>query len=186
VRRVFSIVDPFFLTFLSIVLITVVVYDIRVHKIPNFIVYPTIIGVLLYHFFTQGPDGVFMGVKGLALGIGLLVVPYLIGVMGAGDVKLMGAVGAALGARGVFITAVLTSIVGGIYALLVLVSNLRYTKTFISRHALTLKTFIFTGHFNPIPEEETEKTPKLYYALAIVLGTFIFIGLDLTGYDFVI
>ena len=178
--------DPFFLTFLSIVLITVVVYDIRVHKIPNFIVYPTIIGALLYHFFTQGPDGAFLGVKGLALGIGLFLVPYLIGVMGAGDVKLMGAVGAALGARGVFITAVLTSIVGGIYAIIVLFSNRRYSKRFVARHALTFKTLIRTGQLILVPEEEAEKTPKLYYALAIVLGTFIFIGLDLTGYDFVI
>ena len=178
--------DPFFLTFLSIVLITVVVYDIRVHKIPNFITYPTIVGVLLYHFLAQGPNGALSGVKGLALGLGLFIIPYLIGVMGAGDVKLMGAVGAALGARGVFITAVLASIVGGIYAIIVLSSSHHYSKRFVARHALTFKTLIRTGHFIPIPEEESEKTPRLYYALAIVLGTFIFIGLELTGFDFVI
>jgi prepilin peptidase CpaA len=178
--------DPLFVAFLSIVLITIVVFDIRVHKIPNFIVYPTIIGALLYHFSTQGLDGALMGLKGLALGIGLFLVPYLIGVMGAGDVKLMGAVGAALGARGVFITAVLTSIVGGLYAIIVLFLNRRYSKRLVARHSLNFVALIRTGHFNLIPEEETEKTPKLYYALAIVLGTFIFIGLDLTGYDFVI
>ncbi len=178
--------DPFFLTFLSILLVTAVVYDIRVHKIPNFLTYPTIVGALIYHILTKGPDGAFISGKGLALGIGLFIIPYIMGVMGAGDVKLMGAIGAALGARGIFITAVLTSIVGGIYALIVLCLNPRYSKRFIVRHALTLKTLIFTGQFIPIPAEEAVKRPKLYYGLAIVLGTFIFIYLEISGYDFVI
>jgi prepilin peptidase CpaA len=91
-----------------------------------------------------------------------------------------------LGARGVFIVAILTSIVGGIYALTVLCLNPRYSKIFITRYALTLKTLIFTGQFMPIPSEEAEERPKLYYGLSIALGTFIFIFLEMLGYDFVI
>jgi prepilin peptidase CpaA len=178
--------DPFFLTFLSMLLVTAVVYDIGIHKIPNFLTYPTIVGALIYHFLTEGPDGVFMGTKGLVLGMGLFIIPYMVGVMGAGDVKLMGAIGAALGAKGVFISAVLTSIVGGGYALIVLFFNPRYSKSFISKHALTLKLLFYTGQFIPIPVEEVEGKPKLYYGLAIVLGTFIFISLEISGYDFVI
>jgi prepilin peptidase CpaA len=178
--------DPLLLTFLSILLVAAAINDIRVHKIPNVLTFTIIIGALLYHFLTKGSDGVFMSTKGLALGIGLFIIPYIMGVMGGGDVKLMGAIGAALGARGVFITAVLTSIVGGIYALTVLCLNPRYSKTFIARFALTFKTLIFTGQFSPIMVEEPEKRPKLYYGLAIVIGTFIFISLEISGFDFVI
>ena len=59
----------------------------------------------------------------MALGMALLLPFYVVGAMGAGDVKLMGMVGACLGAAGVLSAAVLTFLAGGVFALLVALRN---------------------------------------------------------------
>ena len=65
------------------------------------------------------------------------------GMMGAGDVKLMGAVGSILGPAGVFNAFLFTAIVGGIYALIVLAYHGQLVG-FIKRFALSLKLSLLT------------------------------------------
>ncbi len=83
--------------------------------------------------------------EGMALGIGIFILPYLVGGMGAGDVKLMGAVGAVLGPGGVFMAFLATALAGGILALLVMLIHYNYSKGLITRCATTLKTLLVTG-----------------------------------------
>ena len=51
-----------------------------------------------------------------------------------------------------------------------------------------LKTFAFTGCFTPIPGTEDEKKPRLCYAIAIAIavGTLIYMFLELSGHKFII
>ena len=49
-----------------------------------------------------------------------------------------------------------------------------------------LKTFVFLGCFVPIPGTEDEKKPGLCCAIAIALGTLIYMFLDLSVYKFII
>jgi prepilin peptidase CpaA len=135
-----------------------------------------------YHLLTNGLTGTLFSAAGLGLGIAIFIVPYLMGGMGAGDVKLMGAVGAVLGPKGVFMAFLFTGIVGGVYALIFLLVNHHYSKGFITRHATTMKTFVVTGQFIPIPGKDERKKPKLRYAIAIGLGTFIYMFLSLSGH----
>ena len=51
------------------------------------------------------------------------------GKMGAGDVKLMGAVGSILGPAGVFNAFLFTAIVGGIYAIIILLYKGRFADS---------------------------------------------------------
>jgi prepilin peptidase CpaA len=139
-----------------------------------------------YHFITHGLNGALFSAGGLGLGIAILIVPYLMGGMGAGDAKLMGAVGAVVGAKGVFVAFLFTAIVGGVYAMIVLLMNRQYSKGLIARHATTARTFVFTGQFIPIPDNAEEKKPKLCYGVAIALGTFIYMFLELSGHIWVI
>jgi prepilin peptidase CpaA len=156
--------------------------DLRVQKIPNLLTYPTMGVALAYHFMRSGLDGALFSAGGLALGIAILIVPYLMGGMGAGDTKLLGAVGAMLGAKGVFVTFLFTALVGGVYALIVLLIDRQYSRGFITRHATTAKTFLFTGQFIPIPDKAEKKKPRLCYGVAIALGTFIYMFLELSGH----
>ena len=175
-----------FLTLLLLAILSIsAIIDFRAQKIPNLITFPSVIIALLYHFLTHGTEGLIFGGLGLATGIGLFIIPYIIGVSGAGDAKLMGAVGAVLGSKSVFVAFLLTALVGGIYAVILILLNKKQFKDFFKKQFITLKLFILTREFIPDPVEENSKKPKLCYGVAIALGTFIYMGLDLSGYHLI-
>jgi prepilin peptidase CpaA len=172
------------LLLLSILSISAII-DFRSQKIPNLITFPTVIIALLYHFLTNGIDGLTFSVLGLATGIGLLIIPYMLGGMGAGDAKLMGAVGAILGSKSVFIAFLFSALVGGIYALIIILLHRKQFKDFFKKQLITLQYFILTRKFIPDPVEENNKKPRLCYGVAIALGTYIYMGLDLSGHHLI-
>jgi prepilin peptidase CpaA len=177
--------DYFLIILLLSTLSISAIVDFRSQKIPNLITFPAIIIALLYHFFTNGINGLAFGALGLATGIGLLIIPYSLGIMGAGDAKLMGAVGAILGSKSVFDAFLLTAFVGGIYAFVIILFNKKQFKGFFRNLFITLKLFILTRKFIPDPVEENNRKPRLCYGLAIALGTFIYMGLDLSGHHLI-
>jgi prepilin peptidase CpaA len=161
------------------------IIDFRTQKIPNLITLPSIIIALLYYFIANGVDGLIFSTLGLAIGIGLLIIPYGLGIMGAGDAKLMGAVGAILGSKGVFVAFLISALVGGIYALIIILINKKQFKGFFKKQLITLKLFILTRKFIPDPVEDSEGKPRLCYGIAIALGTVIYMGLDLSGHHLI-
>ena len=91
------------------------------------------------------------------------------GMMGAGDVKLMGAVGSILGPAGVFKAFLFTAIVGGIYSLVVLAYHGQLFD-FMKRFALSAKLSLMTRVPALLPSEHKE-SPILCYGIAIAIGT---------------
>jgi prepilin peptidase CpaA len=173
-----------FLTVLVVSAITIsVIEDLRRSKIPNLVTYPTMVLALAYHSFSGGLDGLLFSAGGLALGIGLFIIPYMLGGMGAGDAKLMGATGAFFGPQGIVIASIMVILAGGVYGLILFAMNPKYTVSFLRRWRITFKTFILTRQFIPIPPGINEKLPVLRYALPIALGTLGYMLMKLTGYD---
>ncbi|UCD32919.1 MAG: prepilin peptidase, partial [Desulfobacterales bacterium] len=154
--------------------------------IPNLLTFPTMVLGVFYHTAGNGWEGMLFSFGGLALGIILFIIPYLMGGMGAGDAKLLGAIGAIVGPKGVLISSILIAIAGGVYALVVFLLNTHYLKSFLQRSVLTVKTFAFTRHLIPIPADESEKKPKLCYGVAIAIGTFCYILLNFYGVTFAV
>jgi prepilin peptidase CpaA len=114
----------------------------------------------------------------------LLLLPYFIGVMGAGDVKLMGVVGAIMGPKGALVALILSTLAGGIYGLIVLVVKRRECRKGIFRYFTMLKTFAVTGQLNLVPAGKDEKGPKLCYGVAIAAGTLLSVFFEFSGYMF--
>ncbi len=106
---------------------------------PTFLTLPSIGVGLFYYTLSQGASGFVFSLSGTLLGIGLLIVPYLMGGMGAGDAKLLGSVGAILGPKGVFIAFLFTAIAGGIYAIILLGMNRKYIGTLFSKTGIQNK-----------------------------------------------
>jgi prepilin peptidase CpaA len=172
--------------FLGIVLIVASITDLRFQKIPNRLTFPAMAIGLIYHGLTGGLDGLLFSAMGWGLGVGLLIIPYLLGVMGAGDVKLLGAVGALLGPRRTFVAMILASILGGIYGLILFLVKRKQCRASFARYGTMLKTFVCTGYLIPIPADKNENSPKLCYGVAIAAGTLLSVFLDLSGSVFLI
>lgn len=81
-----------------IVLVSVLAasFDYRLRRIPNWLIaFGLTSGIVLSAF--QGIHFVTLSILGFIVGIGLLLLPFAFGWIGAGDVKYLGVVGALLG-----------------------------------------------------------------------------------------
>jgi prepilin peptidase CpaA len=158
---------------LATALLIAAVDDLRFRRIPNWLTYSTIMIAVIYHSIMSGFEGFLFSAGGIGVGIAVLIIPYLMEGMGAGDAKLMGAVGGLLGPKGVLIAFLFTAIIGGIYALALLAihGSLRETG---KRYGTMLWTFLITKQFiyMPFPSDK-KKQARLCYGLAIALGTLI-------------
>lgn len=77
--------------------ITAAVTDVRSLKIYNWLTLPALAAGLLWQVAMQGTDGLLDGIAGVGIAFAVLLVPFVMGAMGAGDVKLMSALGAWVG-----------------------------------------------------------------------------------------
>jgi prepilin peptidase CpaA len=159
--------------------------DLKTRKIPNLLTFPMLLFGLVYHGITSGLGGLAFSAAGAAVGLGVFLIPYVMGGMGAGDAKLMGAAGAILGPKGVLIAALMSIIAGLVYAIVLLFIHTNYARSFLRRAGITLRTLFLTRQFIPIPPGKNEKQPTLAYAVPIALGTMCYLFLKITGSDFI-
>ena len=102
------------------VLIVVVVAtftDLRSRRIPNWLVLPFLAAGIAALTWRDGWHGLERSLGGAALALLLFGLLFLMGGMGAGDVKLCAAIGAWIGPGQLFIALVLTGLAGGVMVL---------------------------------------------------------------------
>ena len=127
---------------------------------------------LLYHLHAAGMNGLIFSLSGILAGAGLLLLFHLLGGMGAGDVKLMAAVGAILGPTDVFTAFLYSALIGGLYALVVLYRHGALQDTCWSGSARRWRTgSVRTGHETAGRRSPRCDLPRLCYGMAISLGT---------------
>jgi prepilin peptidase CpaA len=160
----------YMIIFLGVILIIASIQDVISLRIPNWITLPGLAVGLSYFSLTRGYEGFLFSLIGALTGFGLLIIPYIIGGTGAGDVKLMGAVGSVLGAQGVFIVFVISYILGGAYALFLLASKGLLFSTF-KRYGTILWCLISTQKLIYIPPTIIEKALRVRFGVVIALGT---------------
>ncbi len=160
------------------------VYDVRYRRIPNWLtVGGLVIGLALNAFIGRndvrpGWPGLRFALVGFAVAFGIYVVLYALHAMGAGDVKLMAAIGALVGWQNWFGIFVLTAIVGGVMGFILIVRKRRVGKTFWNLG------FIFSQMSKGKPaylgKEELDvrssKSVGLPHGAVIAVGTLFFLA----------
>jgi prepilin peptidase CpaA len=144
--------------------------DLKSRRIPNLLTGPAILLGLMLHFAFDGWHGLlFSFLAGLACG-GVFVLFFLAGGMGAGDVKLMTAVGCLAGLANSPSLLVLTAIAGGIMAVAFALLRGQLKQTFMNVTALA--SHHREAGLTPHPELNVTNTStlRLPYGLAIAAG----------------
>jgi prepilin peptidase CpaA len=147
------------------------VYDVRSRKIPNFITLPSLLFGMILHF-TVGGWKQLASATAAAMICGLVfLIFYLSGGMGAGDVKLIAAVGCVAGLSLVGPLLLWTSIVGGAMAIALALYQRKLTETM--HNMLTLAIHHQGEGLTPHPEFNVQnpRSLRLPYALAIAAGS---------------
>jgi prepilin peptidase CpaA len=145
--------------------------DMREHRIPNLVSLGGILAGLWLHTWFHGLEGLFSGLGGMAVGLGVLLPFYIFKGMGAGDVKLMAAVGAFMGPLNVLLAIGLTLFAGSIAGMAILIYR-RGLGQALRRYWFTFRWLLTTGglHYDR-PAEGEAATLRFPYALAIALGS---------------
>jgi prepilin peptidase CpaA len=93
--------------------------DVWRFRVPNLLTLPLLLSGLLYHAL-DGPEALGQSCLGALLGFAILITFYVLGGMGAGDVKLLMGIGAWLGVSQTLVVFVAGGLVTGIYALVLI------------------------------------------------------------------
>lgn len=103
--------------------------DLKERKIPNKITFTGILIGIVFNLVTGGWSGMLKGILGLLAGLAIFFLPFAMGGMGAGDVKLMGAIGALMGWQFSVLTALYSAIFGGAMVLIYLLYTGKLRET---------------------------------------------------------
>ncbi|SEG01737.1 A24 family peptidase [Billgrantia desiderata] len=157
-----------------LVVLSAAIWDLAARRIPNpLILAGAAVGFLL-HGWAAGAGGVLAAIYGLVVGLAILLPGYLMGFTGAGDAKLMAAIGTFLGPLGVLQAALISIVVGGLIAMGFALSALidRQSLSPWGRYSLMMRTLVVTGRPLYIPPAEGEVMGKKFpFAVSIALGT---------------
>lgn len=145
-------------------------FDVKMRKVPNALTFTMAFSGFLFYYADQGVAGLGQSFLGLVCGLILLYVPFASGGVGAGDVKLLAALGSFFGPLVIFKIFLASAVFGGIFSLMAMVKAKAVRNTYhgVFNRALCLMTSrkalsegVLTG----------QKVIGIPYACAIACGT---------------
>lgn len=158
---------------LAALLIMATATDLRSGRIPNWLTLPTLVVALAVHTWFEGPSGLIFCLAGSGTGLGIFLLLYISGCVGAGDVKLMAAIGSIVGAYGALASAFLAIIVGGLYAIGAMCYQWGFIETGRKLAFATYGAFLTGGK---VWSQDLQLPFQLRYGLAVAGGTLLFIS----------
>ncbi len=173
--------------FSNLIIVTVtglaVFFDLRVRRIPNGLVLFGLGAGLILNLY-RGSNEFSYSVIGFFAGIGILIVPFLLGWLGAGDVKYFAVIGAILGVKLLPRVLFYASVVSGVMAVgYVLVGHCRIgiLKTAWTECKIAALTF---GHVLPgsVSVRVSQGSHSLPWGVALSAGTILAYFVDREGY----
>jgi prepilin peptidase CpaA len=132
--------------------------DIWSFKIPNYITFPLLITGVLFHAFAPIGQGITMAMLGIFAGFACLILFYVVGGVGAGDVKLLAAIGAWIGPLGLVALFTVAAVLMGLYVTGLAVWQGRLQQTWIKSTLILRQGMTIVKHLGP--DERVEEVAK--------------------------
>ncbi len=125
------------------------------------------------HFF--GWAGLQAGALGLAVGFAVLIVPWLMHGMGAGDVKLMMAIGVWLGPWLTFLSFCVGAVIGGVIAVVMITTSGRLWHAYANLVTITQKVSNTSTVFSEFGSAKSfgDTSQLLPYGVPLTIGTLL-------------
>lgn len=173
---------------LIILLFTAAFFDVTEKRIPNLITFSAMIIGLILNIIMNSLNGLIFSFYGFFIGFAVFFIPFALGLMGAGDVKLMAAIGVVKGLRFTVLSTLFSAIAGIIVVFVYLIYKKKlfgyFRKYFVVLVEIFLNSIYFSDRnrvgnklkkFAYSNEIENKENEKLYvpYGLAIALGTLL-------------
>jgi len=166
---------------LAALVMVAAVYDIRFRRIPNWLVVSGFCLGLALNVYFHRLDGLILTLLGAVIALAVYLPFFALRAMGAGDVKLMIAIGASVGAKNWLILFFITAILGGILAVCLLLIRgglIRALKNvlFILGELVRLR---LPYQSDPALDVAHPRAVTLPHGVSIALGTLVFLLLEI-------
>lgn len=152
-------------------------FDLRQRRVPNWLTAAGLLSGIGMNIFLFETDGLWISLEGTGLALLIYVPLFALRAMGAGDAKLMAAVGAITGPANWIGVMILTSLFGGIVAVALVLGKGRVRHT-LQNLKLILTSWRFHHlpyHLSPELDVGSDQSLRLPHALSILLGTITFL-----------
>ena len=156
-----------------LILIVAAYIDGKELRVPNWITFPMVLSGLIYSACVGGWSGLGAGLLGVVVGLATLLPLYAVGGMGAGDVKLMAGIGAWLGASVTWNAFLVTTVVGAVMAIIMVLSRKAWDKHY-GQFLLIMNEFMTIKNPRQLSEIAAERKPRMMllpYGIPICIGS---------------
>jgi prepilin peptidase CpaA len=153
-------------------------WDLRTRRIPQVLTLGGALAGVMFHLVSGGWNSAIASSAGWAVGVAIFFLPFALGGLGAGDVKLLGAIGAWLGPMNAVWVGLYAGAAGGLLAIFVALTN-GYLFQAVGNVGMMLAYWRLNG-VKPLPEITLEQSrgPRLAYAVPILAGTMVTLWLN--------
>jgi len=160
----------------AVTLVVAAVIDGYELRVPNWITFPMIISGWVYSTAFSpyaGWEGLWLSLVGTAVGVALLLPAYAVGGMGAGDVKLLGGVGAWMWGTTTLYSFAVSALVGGVIAVAMVLYRGAWQKH-KNQFWSILNEIATVKDPEKLAEIAAERKPRMFllpYGIPIAIGT---------------
>jgi prepilin peptidase CpaA len=146
------------------------VSDLRTYKIKNFITYTFMLVGFTANSSLEGLKGMMFSLQGIILPAVCLVVLYMMRIIGAGDIKLLSAIGAVMGAGFVSYATLYSFLCGGFVALALIlirrngIERLKHLFVYIKSCFISMELLEYANF-------EDKDGSKFHFSIAVASGT---------------
>lgn len=149
-------------------------WDLRQGRIPNGLIVSGLVAGLCRQLAEQGLEGILLFLGGAALPVLLLWMLFVLGMLGAGDIKLLGVMGGFLGLRGSAVCVLGSILAGGVLAAFLMAYRGNLGSR-LSCFAAYCRAYARDRKRRPYPRGEQEGG-TFYFSIPILISVLFHVG----------
>lgn len=157
--------------------------DYAQRRVPNWLNASLIVLGFVAQGIYNGSGGLTAGLCGMLVGFGLLIVPWMMHGMGAGDVKLMAAIGVWVGPALALYCFVAGAVIGGIVAVIMILSTGRFKLACANMSVIMAKCSNRQAWFTEFGSAKSfgATSQLLPYGVPLTAGTLLVLAMKAFG-----